>query len=101
LGGDAIEMLETGLGKGAVELQPCGVIGQGRVSAGAKPGGEAAFLSDGREDKISFPRAERELLAAWLPAKFLDKQVGKIPALQEGASTLEVEVHGRGDNRVL
>ena len=61
--------------------------------AGAEPGGEAAFLGDGGEGIIGFTGAERELLAARLPAEFLDKQLGEIPVLQERAGALEVEGH--------
>jgi hypothetical protein len=76
------EMLETGLGEGAVELQPRGVIGQAPIRAGAKPSGETAFLGDCREGKVSFSCAERELLATMLPTEFLNKQLGEISALK-------------------
>ena len=86
-------MLEASLGQGTVELQPCCVIGQATVGAPAKPGCEAAFLGDGRERVVGFTGAERELLAARLPAEFFDKQLGEIPILQERAGALEVEGH--------
>ena len=69
------------------------MIGQATVGARAKPGGEAAFLGDGREDVVGFTGAERELLPARLPAEFFDKQLGEIPILQERAGVLEVEGH--------
>jgi hypothetical protein len=81
-GGEYDEMLETGLGQFAVELQPRGVIGQAPVRAGAEPSGEPPLLGDCGEGEISFSRVQRELLMTRLPTEFLDKQLSEIPALQ-------------------
>ena len=86
-------MLEAGLRQRAVELQAGIVVGQAAIGAGAEPGGEAAFFGDGSEGVVGFAGAEREVLAAGLPAQFLNEQFGKSAAMEERAGALEVEGH--------
>ena len=69
------------------------MIGQAAIGARAKPGGKTTFLGDGREGMVGVTGAKNQLLAAGLPAEFLDKQLGETPAVQEGAGALEVERH--------
>jgi hypothetical protein len=92
-GGEYDEMFKAGLRQGAVEFQARGVIRQVAVSPGAQPSGEATLLGDGREGIIGFSGTKGQLLAAWLPAEFLDEQLGEVSAMEERAGALEVEGH--------
>ena len=86
-------MLEAGLGEFSVEFQTGGVVREVTGGTGAQPGGEAAFLGDGREGIIGVTGAEREFLPAMLPAKFFDEKFTEIAGLQERAGTLDVKCH--------
>ena len=91
--GENDEMLEAGLRQGAVQFQPCGVVGQLAIGTRTLPRGKAALFGDGGERIVDFADTEREFLAGGFPAEFLNEQLREIAALQQRAGALEVERH--------
>src|SRR5437588_771775 len=87
-------MLETRLGERAVEFQARRIVWKLAILALAKPRHESSFLRDREQREVLFACAERQFLAARLPAEFFDEQLGQVPASEQRAGGGEFEGHG-------
>jgi hypothetical protein len=79
------EMLEAGLCKSAIELEPGCMVGKPAIGAFAEPCRKAALFGNGGKSKVLFTGAQRELLAIGFPTELLDKKFGEIAMLQQRA----------------